>query len=187
MSGLESGQSHRWRKLLFSESAHAHHLPALRNLIELVRFTREEILCPSCGSSFRLEGSSTTSHAPRTGQKIGKFEIMETIGVGAFGTVYKARDPELDRIVAVKVPRSGNLADDHDRDRFLREARSVAQLRHPSIVPVHEVGQQDGLLYLASEFVEGMTLADLLSGRRAFLYRRDASCDSADGRSSVRP
>ena len=91
---------------------------------------------------------------------------METIGVGAFGTVYKARDPELDRIVAVKVPRSGNLADDQDRDRFLREARSVAQLRHPSIVPVHEVGQQDGLLYLVSEFVEGMTLADLLSGRR---------------------
>jgi WD40 repeat protein/tRNA A-37 threonylcarbamoyl transferase component Bud32 len=140
--------------------------PHCKNLIELVPFTREEILCPSCGSSFRLEGSSTTSHAPRTGQKIGKFEIMETVGVGAFGTVYKARDPELDRIVAVKVPRSGNLAGDHDRDRFLREARSVAQLRHPSIVPVHEVGQQDGLLYLASEFVEGMTLADLLSGRR---------------------
>jgi WD40 repeat protein/tRNA A-37 threonylcarbamoyl transferase component Bud32 len=140
--------------------------PHCRNLIELVRFTHEEILCPSCGSSFRLEGSSTTGQAPRAGQKIGKFEIIETIGVGAFGTVYKARDPELDRIVAVKVPRSGNLAGEQDRDRFLREARSVAQLHHPSIVPVHEVGQQDGIPYLASEFVEGITLADLVSGRR---------------------
>ena len=72
--------------------------PHCKNLIELVRFTPEEILCPSCGSSFRLEGSSTTSQAPHAGQKIGKFEIMETVGVGAFGTVYKARDPELDRI-----------------------------------------------------------------------------------------
>src|SRR5436189_6471696 len=91
---------------------------------------------------------------------------METLGQGAFGTVYKARDPELDRSVALKVPRAGNLAGPQELDRFLREARSVAQLKHPSIVVVHEVGQVDQVPYLVSEFVEGITLGDLLSARR---------------------
>ena len=140
--------------------------PHCKNLIELVRFTPEEMLCPSCGSSFRLEGNSTTNQGPRTGQKIGKFEILETVGVGAFGTVYKARDPELDRIVALKMPRAGNLAGTQDLTRFLREARSVAQLRHPSIVSVHGVAQEDGVPYLVSDFVHGVTLADFLSARR---------------------
>jgi serine/threonine protein kinase len=92
--------------------------------------------------------------------------LIETVGVGAFGTVYKARDPQLDRFVAIKVPRAGNLAADKDRDRFLREARSVAQLRHSAIVPVHEVGEHDGVSYLVSDFVRGLTLGDLLTGRR---------------------
>jgi WD40 repeat protein/tetratricopeptide (TPR) repeat protein/tRNA A-37 threonylcarbamoyl transferase component Bud32 len=91
---------------------------------------------------------------------------LDLVGVGAFGTVYKARDPELDRTVAIKVPRAGNLGSSGDADRFLREARSVAQLRHPSIVPVYETGQSDGQPYLVSEFVEGVTLADLLTAHR---------------------
>src|SRR5438034_6610487 len=86
--------------------------------------------------------------------------------MGAFGTVFKAHDPELDRVVAIKVPRAGNLSTGEDLDRFLREARSVAQLRHPSIVPVYDVGQADGVPYLVSEFVEGMTLADLMTAGR---------------------
>src|SRR5262249_30840611 len=98
--------------------------------------------------------------------RVGKFELLDTVGSGAFGTVYKARDPELDRTVAVKIPRAGGLAGPEELDRFLREARSAAQLRHPAIVPVHEVGQDGGLPYLGSDFVEGVTLADLLSARR---------------------
>ncbi len=153
--------------------------PHCRNPIEVVKLSAaEEILCPSCGSSFRLETGSTQ---PLAGvRKLGRFQLIETVGTGAFGTVYKARDPELDRVVAIKVPRAGNLPGDSDLDRFIREARSVAQLRHPSIVAVHEVGQMDAPLppggegsgvrgsvpYLVSEFVEGMTLADLLSARR---------------------
>src|SRR5262249_10219809 len=100
------------------------------------------------------------------GQKLGRFEVLDTVGQGAFGTVYKARDPELDRVVAVKVPRAGNLAGPEELDRFLREARSVAQLRHPAIVAVHEVGQVEGVPYLVSDCVEGVTLSDLLSARR---------------------
>ena len=72
---------------------------------------------------------------------MGRFELIETVGIGAFGTVYKARDPQLDRVVAIKVPRAGNITSGEDRDRFLREGRSVAQVRHPWIVSVHEVGE----------------------------------------------
>src|SRR4029077_17368284 len=107
-----------------------------------------------------------TAYSPRDGQKLGRFEVLSRVGQGAFGTVYKARDPELDRTVALKVPRAGNLAGPQELDRFLREARSVAQLRHPSIVSVHEVGQAAGFPYLVSDFVQGVTLADLLSARR---------------------
>src|SRR4029077_7160960 len=123
--------------------------PHCRNPIEVVKLTpREEIACPSCGSSFRLETDSTTGWERLRGQKLGKFDLLDTVGQGAFGTVYKARDPQLDRTVAIKVPRAGNLAGPQELDRFLREARSVAQLHHPSIVTVHEVGQHDGVPYL---------------------------------------
>src|SRR5262245_18868326 len=140
--------------------------PHCRNLIEVVKLIpREESGCPLCGSSFRLETDSTTGWAPGGG-RLGKFELLETVGQGSFGTVYKARDPELDRTVAIKVPRAGNLAGPQELDRFLREARSVAQLRHPSIVTIHEVGQTDGVPYLVSDFVQGVTLTDLLSARQ---------------------
>mgnify|MGYP002624244583 CR=1 FL=1 len=88
------------------------------------------------------------------------------MGIGAFGTVYLAIDPELDRQVAIKIPRNGNMATQEEKSRFLREARSAAQLRHGSIVTVHEVGLHDGNPYLVSEFVCGMTLSDLLTGKR---------------------
>jgi tRNA A-37 threonylcarbamoyl transferase component Bud32/tetratricopeptide (TPR) repeat protein len=141
--------------------------PHCRNPIEVVTLVpHQEITCPACGSSFHLETDSTTTHQSAAGQKLGKFELMDTVGQGAFGTVYKARDLELDRVVAVKVPRAGNLVGPRELDRFLREARSAAQLRHPSIVSVHEVGQLDGVPYLVSDFVQGITLAELLSARR---------------------
>jgi WD40 repeat protein/tRNA A-37 threonylcarbamoyl transferase component Bud32 len=142
--------------------------PHCQNPIEVVEaLAAKEVLCPSCGSSFQVEPASTATLESSPGPRLlGKFLLLETVGMGAFGTVYKAKDSELDRIVAVKVPRAGNLASDQHRDRFLREARSVAQLRHPSIVSVHEVGQDNGLPYLVSDFVQGMTLADLLTGRR---------------------
>jgi WD40 repeat protein/serine/threonine protein kinase len=151
--------------------------PHCQNPIELVELQpRLEVACPSCGSSFRVEGATTAIHQPLAGQRLGRFELIDTVGMGAFGTVYKARDPELDRVVAIKVPRAGNLVSHHDLDRFLREARSVAQLRHPSIVTVHEVGQAahstlgngqaGGVPYLVSDFVDGVTLADLMTSRR---------------------
>ena len=110
-------------------------------------------------------GAGVTAHwvPNRDRRLLGRFELIESVGAGAFGTVYKARDSQLDRVVAVKVPRAGSLATDDDRNRFLREARSVAQLQHPAIVPVHDVGQVNGIAYLVSEFVQGVALADRLT------------------------
>src|SRR5262245_55172300 len=140
------------------------HCPHCRNPIELVELApREEIACPTCGSSFCLENQSTTAGSLSNGQHLGRFTLLNTVGQRCFGTVYKARDGELDRVVALKVPRAGNLIGPRELDRFLREARSVAQLKHASIVAVHEVGQVDGVPYLVSDFVEGVTLSDLLS------------------------
>jgi WD40 repeat protein len=102
---------------------------------------------------------------PRT---LGRFQLLELLGQGSFGAVYKARDSDLGRLVAVKVPHAGLVAHPAQRERVLREARSAAGLRHPNIVTVHEVTEAPGLPCLVSEFVEGRTLADMVkSGRLA--------------------
>jgi WD40 repeat protein len=95
---------------------------------------------------------------------IGRFQVRARVGAGAFGTVYRAYDPQLDREVALKVPLSGTLDDPQQAERFLREARAAAQLRHPHIVPLFEAGGQPPDCYLVSAFIEGRTLASALQG-----------------------
>lgn len=128
--------------------------------------SEEELVCPSCGSSFRLDGDRTISWRPEKLPTLGKFELLATVGRGAFGTVYRAHDTALDRIVAVKVPRSGAFATKEDEDRFVREARCAAQLNHAGIVPVFEVGRTESFPFIVAEFVEGITLSELSSDRR---------------------
>jgi hypothetical protein len=80
--------------------------PHCHNPIEIVKLTpREEVACPACGSTFRLEVGASTGSQSLAGWKVGRFDMIETVGHAGFGTVYKARDSELDRVVAVKVPR----------------------------------------------------------------------------------
>jgi serine/threonine protein kinase/tetratricopeptide (TPR) repeat protein len=98
--------------------------------------------------------------------RLGQFELLEVVGQGAFGTVYRARDVELNRIVAVKVPRGDRSLAPADMDRFVREARNAAQLSHPGVVPVYEVGHDAAVPYIVSAYVEGVTLAQTLTGRR---------------------
>src|SRR5262249_29395923 len=142
--------------------------PHCRNPIEVVKLDpREAVACPACGSTFHLEAGSATRSFQEKVQRIGRFDVLDTLGVGGFGTVYKAPDPHLDRAVAIKVPRRGSVGDNRqDLDRFIREARSVAQLRHPAIVSVHEVGAENETPYLVSDFIDGVTLSDLLTARR---------------------
>src|SRR5262249_2288720 len=100
------------------------------------------------------------------GSTIGRFQILELLGRGAFGEVYKARDPQLDRTVAVKIPRAEYFSTQEEEQRFLREARSAAGLRHSGIVQVHEIAHEGSLPYIVSDYIEGLTLADLISGGR---------------------
>ncbi len=141
--------------------------PHCQNPIEIADGSVDgEITCLGCGSSFHLESYASTLALPKK-KRIGKFLIIDTLGQGAFGTVVKARDTELDRFVAIKIPRAGNVgASKQEVDRFLREARSVAQLRFPSIITIHEVGIDEGIPYLVCDYVEGVTLADLITGRQ---------------------
>jgi serine/threonine protein kinase len=105
-------------------------------------------------------------------RQLGKFELLEELGIGSFGYVFRARDTELDRVVAIKILRAGRLASRDDVDRFLREARSAAQLKHPGIVALYDTGQtEDGLWYLVEEFIEGETLATRLHQGRLSVRR----------------
>ena len=148
--------------------------PHCHSPIEVVETKACQIVCPSCGSSIQLDPGGTTDWLPeRAPKRLGKFEFLEQIGIGSFGTVYKARDTELDRTVAIKIPRAGNVPRPEDLDRFLREARSAAQLKHPNIVSLYDAGQSDGTCYLVSEFIQGATLAERLSAKR-FSFRQAA-------------
>jgi eukaryotic-like serine/threonine-protein kinase len=134
-----------------------------------------EFTCQLCGKTIRTGDGSTGPIEPGQGEtirwepsaalrKFGRFALIHWVGEGGYGIVYKARDPgPLDRIVALKIPRLKNLGSPQDRDLFLRDAQAAGQLRHSSIVPIFEVGEVEGTPYIVSEFVEGVTLAELLS------------------------
>jgi WD40 repeat protein/serine/threonine protein kinase len=112
--------------------------------------------------SSRSGDSSRTryrSDSEATIGRIGRFELKAVVGHGAFGRVYRAYDPQLDRQVALKVPKFANEETKKFR-RFLAEAKAAAALRHPNIVAVFESGRADGEYFIASEFVAGQTLAE---------------------------
>jgi tetratricopeptide (TPR) repeat protein len=125
-----------------------------------------EIACPSCGSHFSFTSMQPTiPHIAAGGKTIGKFTLVEQVGVGQCGSVWKAHDTTLDRWVAVKIPRRGQL-DPEESAQFFREARAAAQVRHPNVVSVHEVGREGDTAYIVSDFVEGASLKEWLSAER---------------------
>jgi WD40 repeat protein len=131
-----------------------------------------DLTCPSCGSHFSLVDQSKATRMAPPLLKLGRFELIERIGVGGFGSVWKARDKELDRTVAIKIPRAGDMTAE-EQEKFFREARAAAQLRHPNIVSVHEVGRDGDSVYIVSNFVRGVTLGDWLTGQQ--LTSREAA------------
>ena len=140
--------------------------PHCHNLVEADDAApSSDISCPACGSSFNLVSGETLSCGPIAVRHIGHFHLLESAGGGHFGTVWKARDTRLDRIVAVKIPRRGQI-EGPEAEMFVREARSAAQVKHPGVVSVHEVGRDDDTLYIVSDFVDGCNLKDWLSGRK---------------------
>jgi WD40 repeat protein/tRNA A-37 threonylcarbamoyl transferase component Bud32 len=95
-------------------------------------------------------------------RRLDKYEIIEQIGTGGFADVYKALDPTLDRQVALKVLAPHLLRDPEFVRRFQREARTAAKLRHPNIVVIHEIGEDQGRYYIAMEYLEGATLKEVI-------------------------
>src|SRR5215207_4797448 len=99
-------------------------------------------------------------------EQIGRYKILDEIGRGAMGVVYRAQDPAIGRVVAIKTIRLNELADPSEpvklRDRLLREAQSAGILSHPGIVTIFDVSEEGGVAYIAMECIEGPTLERLL-------------------------
>ena len=110
------------------------------------------------------------------GKQIGKCQVLEKLGAGTCGVVYKARHVLLDKIVALKVLNPVVQASDEDLsetvERFMREARSAARLEHPNIISIHDIGEEDGHYYIVMQYIEGGSLRDLIEEQGRLDYRR---------------
>ena len=129
-----------------------------------------EVLAPP------VERDAATGELPRD---FGPYELIREIGRGGMGVVYEARQKGLDRSVAVKMILAGHLASPELVRRFQAEAKAAARLRHSNIVHIHDVGQFHGQDFFAMEYIEGQSLAELISSRHD--SSRHTPCAVADG------
>ncbi|HWH52218.1 MAG TPA: serine/threonine-protein kinase, partial [Gemmatimonadaceae bacterium] len=97
-----------------------------------------------------------------------RYQIVRTLGTGAFGAAYLARERDLHRLVAIKVLRADRAWSDDERERLLREARTIANLSHPAVVPLLAYGESNGMVYMVMPYVSGQTLADRLANHEPF-------------------
>src|SRR3984893_9045334 len=102
-------------------------------------------------------------------RKLGKYEVLGELGHGAMGVVYRARDPIINRLVALKTITTGLAEDPSLLERFYREAQSAGGLQHPNIVTIHDMGEAGGIPYIAMELVDGENLDQLIARRSAIL------------------
>ena len=116
-----------------------------------------DLSCPYCGGNFSLAGVDTTCSYRPGFEVLGRFVLLQEVGSGRFGSVWKAHDTQLQRNVAVKIPRQRNL-DPQETELFLRDARAAAQLKHPRIASVHEVGREHDTVYIVTDFIDGANL-----------------------------
>jgi len=154
-------------------------------------------VCKQCGRKFTLSGAAEETilpgdetvdgHATQAtadggaSKRLGRFEIRSQLGAGGFGTVYRAYDPVLEREVALKVPRAAVLERPQAKARFMREPKAAAQLRHPHIVPIFDVGGEGDNYYIASAYIEGHTLEQVIAQKRPdFRSAAKIICDLAD-------
>ena len=157
-----------------------------------------EGLCPRCLGALNLEpetvltgAEAASATAPPPAAELGplfpQLELLGLIGRGGMGVVYKARQKELDRIVALKILPPGIGSDPAFAERFAREAKALARLNHPGIVTVYDFGRANGLFYFLMEFVDGVSLRQLMNaGPGIPRARRWPSCRRFATRSNTR-
>ncbi len=108
----------------------------------------------------------------KTLETIGKYKVLDTLGQGAMGIVYKALDPDIDREVAIKTIRFDMLSDAAGKDeimrRFIREAQAVGKLEHPSIITIYEVGREGDLTYIVMQLAKGKSLKEILDSGKSY-------------------
>ncbi len=123
-------------------------------------------LSQAAGDNPRLavSTSSATSALPKIDSNE-RYRLLERVGQGGTGTVYRAHDRQLNREVALKIPHATILAHEELRERFVREAQSAAQLRHPGIVTIHEIAMLGDFPAMVQEFISGQTLEDLIEAQ----------------------
>lgn len=129
----------------------------------------ESIVCDRCGGQFNLAVDrfdfDLDDHHSETNQgTFAHFQLLSRLGRGSFGTVWKAHDTLLDRVVALKIPRR-EYSGQTEIKPLLREAQAAAQIGHPSVVRVYEVGQEAGVVYIVSDYVDGQSLKQTLDGQ----------------------
>jgi hypothetical protein len=120
-----------------------------------------DVSCPSCGSRFSLVQpvAQETETLMFQGRALGRFELIECVGSGHFGSVWKAKDTQLTRVVALKIPHRDRLSV-MEAELFCREARAAAHLQHANIVAVHEVGRAEDHVFIVTDYIDGVSLAE---------------------------
>ncbi|MFO0875855.1 MAG: protein kinase [Gemmataceae bacterium] len=150
--------------------------PSCRKVFRLPdTFLGRRVRCPGCSTETVADAKTTVPEesTPRTkppggsagatsDEQLGRFQVKRKLGAGAFGAVFQAYDPQLDRDVALKIPHPAVLEHPRRVERFFREARAAAGLRHPNIVPVYDCGQVGERAFIASAFIQGQALEDAI-------------------------
>ena len=137
--------------------------PVLRQEIDSLLRADAEASGYFSGTGAQARLSAALEGAPAVPEIVGHYEILSQIGAGGMGDVYLARDPVLDRRVALKVLPAALTDDSSFRQRLVQEARAASALNHPNILTVHEIGEADGIHYIVTEFIEGLTLRQRLA------------------------
>jgi predicted Ser/Thr protein kinase len=114
------------------------------------------------GGDTLAHGSNSHADVPSDEKQVGNYILLEEIARGGMGVVYRARQRNLNRLVAVKMILSGEMASSRDVNRFYSEAEAAARLQHPGIIAIHEIGEHNGLPYFSMELVEGPSLDDII-------------------------